>query len=115
MTQISATKTKATKMKKNANAQKEKKTAKRLDATKALRLTKSYRNPTEMNGILKGIEMIAKCGFANCSFVFPRTRAGASKAISARDSLQDLGFRVFIDKDNFRELILEVEWHEKTN
>lgn len=114
MIQKNATKTKVVKVKKAVGAQK-KTTAKRLDATRAVRLTKSYRSPTEINGILKAIETFAKFGFSNCSFEFPRTRTGASKSISVREALQGLGFIAFIEKDAFRELVLEVEWHEKTN
>lgn len=85
---------------------------KKLDAAVARKLARSYREPTEINGVLKIVEMMAKAGFLNISFAFPRTRPGATKAVNIKDKLVALGFNVTVDKESFREIIIEVDWHE---
>lgn len=86
---------------------------KKLDAKIARKLVKSYREPTEINGILKIIEVMAKSGFYNITFAFPRTRPGATKAVNIRDKLDKLGFNVAANKNDFRDIVLEVDWHEE--
>lgn len=85
---------------------------KKIDAKIARKLTRSYREPNEINGILREIEVMARSGFSNISFAFPRTRTGATKAVNIKDKLQDLGFKIEIDKHNLRDIILEVDWYE---
>lgn len=86
---------------------------KKLDAKVARKLNRSFREPKDLSGTLRLVEMIAKSGIQNCSVAFPRTRMGASRAISVRDSLIGLGFSAIIDSESFKDLLLEIDWNEK--
>lgn len=85
----------------------------KIDAKIAKKLTRSYKEPTEINGVLKIIETMARAGFGNTCFGFPRTRPGATKAVNIKTKLEILGFEVVTDTQSFRDLVLEVSWHEQ--
>lgn len=84
----------------------------KLDAKIARKLTRSFKEPTEINGVLKIVENMARAGFSNVTIGFPRTRPGATKAVNIKEKLEKLGFNIQVDKQSFRDIVIEVDWYE---